>query len=150
VGPDAVSVLVSRTPRGPAPPEPAEDARLRVAATTKAAAIAGAVAAKARSGCAHLSITGIGPIAVLKMVKALSLCEFPAMAFVVRRALSQLQCCYALRTCLWASTAARLAETFACELALRPADMSRPLPPLSNAQTMHAHHTRYGDSYSFV
>jgi stage V sporulation protein SpoVS len=56
-------------------PEPADPDGLRIASATKPNGLAGAIAGKLRDGCASVTVTGIGPTAVLKGIKALALAE---------------------------------------------------------------------------
>ena len=73
VGPDAVLLRVARTAPLGAPLPPAPDAcSLKAAAEGKVVAIAGALAGKLRDGAPHVTITGIGPGAVLTATKALA------------------------------------------------------------------------------
>lgn len=52
---------------------PKDGGLLKVNGTSKASAVAGAIAGKVREGTDVLSATGVGPAAVLKMVKAVAL-----------------------------------------------------------------------------
>jgi stage V sporulation protein SpoVS len=72
IGPDAISITVSKAPKHPVA-TPTDSNILRVNANSRPGAIAGAIAGKAREGAAVLSATGIGPGAVLKIVKAIAL-----------------------------------------------------------------------------
>lgn len=73
VGPDAVAIHVSRI-EGRRPAIAADaSVQLRVTATTKPGAVAGAIAGKAREGPAAITVTGIGPGAVLRAVKGIFL-----------------------------------------------------------------------------
>lgn len=72
VGPDAVQLVLERRDGVIATPAvPAED-NFRVTSETKLPALAGAIAGKARTGTKVLSIVGVGPTAVLKMLKAIA------------------------------------------------------------------------------
>jgi stage V sporulation protein S len=73
IGPDAVCVKVTRhSARLPAAAVDAAN-QLRVTGTTKPGAVAGAIAGKARDGTALMSVTCIGPAAVLRATKGLAL-----------------------------------------------------------------------------
>lgn len=73
VGPDAVAVHVLRHDGRRAPVAADPSAQLRVTATTKPGAVAGAIAGKAREGPAAITVTSIGPAAVLRAVKGVCL-----------------------------------------------------------------------------
>ena len=53
----------------------ADDVDFKSAAETRAASLAGAIAGKLRSGTRVVSVTAIGPGALLKMIKALALAQ---------------------------------------------------------------------------
>jgi stage V sporulation protein S len=73
VGPDAICVKVTRLAAKQAPATPDASNQLRVTGMTKPTAIAGAIAGKAREGALVLSVTAIGPAAVLKATKGLAI-----------------------------------------------------------------------------
>jgi stage V sporulation protein SpoVS len=71
VGPDALALLVTKcAPLPDAAAEMPEASLLRAAGASAPGKLAGAIAGKVRDGTMHLGITGIGPAAVLRMLKA--------------------------------------------------------------------------------
>lgn len=69
IGPDAMSLTVIKSAPIPDTPVP-EASLLRVAGASAPGKLAGAIAGKVRDGATHLAVTGIGPAAVLRMLKA--------------------------------------------------------------------------------
>ena len=87
IGRDAYTLVVTKNPKGRVAEsdgavevdggeDGAEDGKarsLRIAGTTKPGSLAGAIAGTIRDGAASVTTSGIGPLSVLKAVKALSL-----------------------------------------------------------------------------
>ncbi len=72
VGPDVLQLTVSRAAYTP-PTTPAADGfRLKASSEGKIVSLAGAIAGKTRAGATHITVTGVGPGAVLVMLKALA------------------------------------------------------------------------------
>lgn len=72
IGPDALRITINKAAPQP-DATPTESNVLRVNATSRPGALAGAIAGKVRDGATVLSATGIGPAAVLKIAKAIAL-----------------------------------------------------------------------------
>lgn len=73
VGPDAVLLRLTRTaPLGGSLPPAPDSCSLKAAAEGRVISIAGALAGKLREGAQHVTITGVGPGAVLTATKALA------------------------------------------------------------------------------